>query len=195
MTDDDTGAGRAPDRPLRRDALAAVHELRVAMRQADLGSADLLDDGETCAISAEDAIDLARLVRNGMLEVFDAATDLATCLRAHGLEMEEPYVTRNKINLGMVSVPVAAQLAIALGAPQDQVKTEHDPSNHLSRWAYADHVGDLLRAAFHQTTGCVLVDYLFHAECLRCSSEAAIELGHIEVAAAQRMADALQCGL
>ncbi|MGY1434587.1 hypothetical protein [Streptomyces reniochalinae] len=135
MTDPHISTEAAPTAQVgNEDRLTAVHDLREAMRQAGIGKADLLVDGKTCAISADDAAGLAGLVRKGIAETFEACTELATCLRTHGLEMDEPYVTGDKINLGTVTVPVAAALALLLGAPREEIEAEYDECKDLSRW-------------------------------------------------------------
>ncbi|MBR7676592.1 hypothetical protein KDA82_27020, partial [Streptomyces daliensis] len=171
----------------------AVHALHDALRQAGV-TARTSNDGDACTVDADDAITLARVVREGLREPLKTIEDLTGCLRAHDLGMEEPCLTGGKVELGDVSVPVAAQLAVLLGASPEKVNTACDETNDLARWAHGERVGDLLTAAFRTATGHTLVDYLFHPDCLSCRREMALTLGRIGVDAAQRLVKILQYG-
>ncbi|WP_199896874.1 hypothetical protein [Streptomyces niger] len=171
----------------------AMYELRTVLHQAGIYVRTTVA-GDACTVGSHDAVALAQLVRDAMQETYQARDDLATCLRAHGLDMSEPVVIEGMVDLGDVSIPVGAQLAVLLGAPPEKAVAECDEVDAVLLWAHGERISELLCEALRDSTGAKLVDHTFHPDCMRCSEEAAITVGRIDVQAAQQMVKALQFG-
>ncbi|MEU3973408.1 hypothetical protein [Streptomyces bacillaris] len=140
-------------------------------------------------IDADEATELARLVRKGMKRSFQTALDLHAAVRAHGLDnFPAPVVRHARIHLGDVSVPTADRLACILGAPPQPAKLD------ITEWPEAWQVVDRLSAAFNEATGGGLLDMGFHPRCERCEGEPVIVLGSLKIKTARRLVRALQFG-
>ncbi|WP_405803385.1 hypothetical protein [Streptomyces sp. NBC_01187] len=189
------GTTPLPGQPVKslNVAIHAAHELRAVLRQAGI-RVQTTDGGAACTVGANDAVALAQLVRDAMQETYQARDNLAVCFSAHGLDIDEPVVTEGMVNLGDLSITAAAQLAVLLGAPPEKAVAECDEVGAVSQWIHGDEISDLLCNALRNSTGAKLVDHIFHPDCTRCSEEATITLGRIDVQAAQRLAKALQFG-
>ncbi|WP_367125445.1 hypothetical protein [Streptomyces phytohabitans] len=190
-TPDDTARNRS-----RQAVCDAAEELRDALRAAGLRSLSpsfAEDENERPHVqvmpwlSATEAAELARLVRQGMSDRAATAYDLHTALQTHGLkDFPIPTVHGAEIQLGTVTVHTADQLVLILGAPEQE--TEED----LTEPRQAQQVADRLDAAFQEATGGGFLDTITHPWCARCGAETAIELGNLTIDTAQRFTRALQ---
>lgn len=184
------------ERSWRQQTAEAASELECALRAAGLRGPSLMPMSgrpgpyiELGVIHADTASELARLIRKAMKGAFNTAEALRIALRAHKLDMPDPYVHQAKIHFGDISLATADHLACILGAPPQQ-----DSHLDLTEWPEAQQVVDRLGAAFKAATGGAFLDLYFHPDCLRCNADAAMTLGDMDVRTARRFLTALQFG-
>lgn len=115
----------------------------------------------------------------------ETADALRTVLRDHGVDLTGLSVEQDRISLGDIGVTTADRLARLLGAPVQPVV------RNLEEWPEARQVMRRLGAAFRAATGGGFLDLYFHHDCVRCDSDAALTLGPITPAQAQRLTSRL----
>ncbi|MBL1099502.1 hypothetical protein [Streptomyces coffeae] len=184
----------------RAALVTAAHELRSALHQAGInGPSPVIGlHGALIglsAVNAREAAELTRLIRKGLREAFKVARRLREVVLAHDLDLPDLKVDGGRIMLGEVSVPTAAQLAILLGAPREEVEAGADATECAARWAHQVRVRDLLSDSYEAIAECILADVYAHPDCIRCNHEPSIELGSIDVEAARRLLAALRAAL
>ncbi|MEV7085914.1 hypothetical protein AB0O07_08470 [Streptomyces sp. NPDC093085] len=175
---------RASHAEIELDNVLRAAGLRVSTKVPSEGSLLMLSP-----FDAATAIELTRLIRQGMKRTYRIVEALRTLLGGHGLEAPGICVDRGKIRLGDVSVPTADRLACLLGAPPQDIRVD------LTEWPEAQQVIDRLGSAFKTATGGGFLDPLFHPDCLRCDEIAAVELGSIDVRTARRLVAVLRFGV
>lgn len=163
------------------EALQAAGITAVPIPRADADTTIELDD-----LDADSADRLTRVIRRGMRPALNAATALQHAFAAHNLDMPTPHIHAGSIHLGDIGLPTADALTRLLGG------TPPSTEDHRTKgWEAGQQSAERLHATAKRATRGGFLDTVFHADCLRCHTDARIELGPIRVGTARRLATAL----